>query len=95
MEFYAARLRPMRLRGARGTFIFYAGDETEGHVSETITRKGRLLLERHLLHRGIYVRIANKMRVDASYVSRVASGERKSTKVERAVIVELERIEAL
>jgi hypothetical protein len=64
-------------------------------VSETITRKGRLLLNRHLLHRGIYVRIAKKMRVDASYVSRVASGERKSARVERAVIVELERIDAL
>jgi hypothetical protein len=95
MEFYAARLRPMRLRGAQGAFITRAGDEREGHVNETKTRKGRLLLKRHLLHRGIYVRIAKKMRVDASYVSRVASGERKSTKVKRAVIVELERIEAL
>jgi hypothetical protein len=53
-------------------------------VSETITRKGRLLLKRHLLHRGIYIRIAKKMRVDASYVSRVASGERKSAKVKEA-----------
>jgi hypothetical protein len=95
MEFYAARLRPMRLRGARGAFIFHATDEARGYVSATITRKGRLLLKRHLLHRGIYVRIANKMKVDASYVSRVASGERKSAEVERAVIVELERIEAL
>ena len=85
----------MRLRGARGAFITCAGYETESHVSETITRKGRLLLKRHLLHRGIYVRIAKNMRVDASYVSKVASGERKSIKVERAVIVELERIEAL
>jgi hypothetical protein len=95
MEGYAARLRPMRLRGARGAFIFHAGDEREGSVSETITKKGRLLLKRHLLHRGIYVRIATKMRVDASYVSRVASGERTSAKVERAVIVGLERIDAL
>jgi hypothetical protein len=94
MEFYAARLRPMRLRGAQRAFINRAGDETEGHMSETITKKGRLLLKRHLLHRGIYFRIAKKMRVDASYVSRVASGERKSAKVERAVIVELKRIEA-
>jgi hypothetical protein len=95
MEGYAARLRPMRLRGARGAFIFYAGDETEGHVKKTMTQNGRLLLKRHLLHRGIYGRIATKMKVDASYVSRVASGERKSAKVERAAIVELERIEAL
>jgi hypothetical protein len=94
MEFYAARLRPMRLRGTRGAFIFHAGDEREGYVSETITKKGKLLLKRHLLHRGIYVRIAKKMRIDASYVSRVASGERKSAKVERAVVVELERIKA-
>jgi hypothetical protein len=94
MEFYAARLRPMRLRGAQCAFITCARDETEGHVSETITKKGGLLLERHLLHRGIYVRIAQRMGVDASYVSRVASGERKSARVERAVIIELERIEA-
>jgi hypothetical protein len=66
MEVYAARLRPMRLRGARGAFIFHARDETAGLVNETITKKGRLLLKRHLLHRGIYVRIAKKMRVDAS-----------------------------
>jgi hypothetical protein len=85
----------MRLRGAQHAFITRAGDETEGHVNETITRKGRLLLKRHLLHRGIYVRIAKKMRVDASHVSRVASGECKSTKVQRAVFVQLERIEAL
>jgi hypothetical protein len=85
----------MRLRGAQGAFITRAGDQTGGHVSATNSKKGRLLLKRHLLHRGIYVRIAKNMRVDASYVSRVASGERKSIKVERAVIVELERIEAL
>jgi hypothetical protein len=94
MEFHAARLRPMQLRGAQRAFINCAGDEAEGYVSETITKKGRLLLKRHLLHRGIYIRIAKKMRVDASYVSRVASGERKSADVERAVIVELQRIEA-
>jgi hypothetical protein len=64
-------------------------------VNEPTATKGRLLLKRHLLHRGIYVRVAKKMRVDASYVSRVASGERNSAKVERAVVVELERIEAL
>jgi hypothetical protein len=92
MEFYAARLRPMPLRGA---FILHADDEREGYVSETTTKKGKLLLKRHLLHRGIYGLIATKMSVDASYVSRVASGERKSAKVERAVIVELERLEAL
>ncbi len=63
-------------------------------MNETKTRKGRLLLKRHLLHRGICVRIAKKVRVDASYVSGVASGERKSAEVERAVIVELERIDA-
>jgi hypothetical protein len=85
----------MRLRGPPGAYITTrAADETGGYVSETITRKGRLLLKRHLLHRGIYVRIAKRMRVDAPYVSRVASGERRSFRVERAVIVELERIEA-
>jgi transcriptional regulator with XRE-family HTH domain len=63
-------------------------------VRRTTDAQQKCLLERHRKHRGIYIRIAKKMNVDASYVSRVANGERKSLKIERAVIAELIRIEA-
>jgi len=33
------------------------------------------------LYRGLYVRIARKLGVDASYVSRVARGDRRSSEV--------------
>jgi len=37
------------------------------------------------LYRGLYVRIARKLGVDASYVSRVARGDRRSSEVEDAL----------
>jgi hypothetical protein len=63
-------------------------------MNEPITAKERLLLNRHLRHRGIYVRVATKMNVDPSFVSKVASGTRTSKKIQRAVIAELKRIDA-
>jgi hypothetical protein len=44
------------------------------------------------LYRGLYVRIANKLQVDPSYVSRVARGERQSTAVEQALRSEISQI---
>ena len=44
------------------------------------------------LYRGLYVRIARKLGVDPSYVSRVARGDRRSPQVENALSQELERI---
>ncbi len=38
-----------------------------------------------MLYRGLYVRIARKLGVDASYVSRVARGDRRSNEVENAL----------
>src|SRR5579863_8521295 len=38
-----------------------------------------------MLYRGLYIRIARKLGVDASYVSRVARGDRRSTEVETAL----------
>lgn len=38
-----------------------------------------------MLYRGLYVRIARKLGVDASYVSRVARGDRRSAEVETAL----------
>jgi hypothetical protein len=43
------------------------------------------------LYRGIYKRVAQKIRVDPSYVSRVARGERSSTEISRALEAEIRR----
>jgi transcriptional regulator with XRE-family HTH domain len=40
---------------------------------------------------GIYSRIARRLGVDRTYVSRVAKGERRSPKVETALIQEFDR----
>jgi hypothetical protein len=44
------------------------------------------------LYRGLYVRIARKLGVDPSYVSRVARGARRSSQVESALRQELDEI---
>jgi transcriptional regulator with XRE-family HTH domain len=44
------------------------------------------------LYRGLYVRIARKLGVDPSYVSRVARGDRRSSQVESALLQALEEI---
>jgi hypothetical protein len=45
--------------------------------------KDRALLISHRLHRGLYARVAKRLRVDASFVNRVASGARKSDTIMR------------
>lgn len=50
-------------------------------------------LVRLSLYRGIYSRVARQLGIDPSYVSRVARGERRSIKVEEALIKEIKRIE--
>jgi hypothetical protein len=47
------------------------------------------------LIRGIYGRVARRLKVDPSYVSRVARRERQSMKIEASLIRELRRIIAL
>lgn len=49
-------------------------------------------LSPHALYRGLYVRVARKLRVDPSYVSRVARGERQSDEIERALHKEIDDI---
>ena len=44
------------------------------------------------LYRGLYVRIARKLKVDPSYVSRVARGDRRSSEIEEALSQALEEI---
>ena len=45
------------------------------------------------LYRGVYSRVARRVGVDPSYVSRVARGERVSQKIEKALLAELHRVE--
>lgn len=52
-----------------------------------------ILLKAHRLHMGVYARVARKLGIDGSYVSRVANGERKSEEVMRAILAELVSIE--
>jgi transcriptional regulator with XRE-family HTH domain len=51
------------------------------------------LLKAHGLHAGLYRRVADKLGMDASYVSRVATGERNGPRVRRAILDELRRIQ--
>jgi transcriptional regulator with XRE-family HTH domain len=53
----------------------------------------RTLLKAHRLHMGVYARVAKKLGMSASYVSRVANGKRKSEKIMRALLAELVAIE--
>ena len=43
---------------------------------------------------GLYSRIARELKVDRSYVSRVARGERRSPPIESAIVNEFERVMA-
>ena len=47
------------------------------------------------LMRGLYSRVARKLRIDPSYVSRVARGERSSTAISQALHAELRRVSVL
>jgi hypothetical protein len=51
------------------------------------------LLRRHRLHEGLYARVAKKLRLHRSYVSRVVRGQRQSERIMAAVVAELRRIE--
>jgi hypothetical protein len=44
------------------------------------------------LYRGLYIRIARRLKIDPSYVSRVARGERRSKAVENAIRQEIDHI---
>jgi hypothetical protein len=48
------------------------------------TKHDNALLKAHRLHAGIYRRVATKLGVDPSYVSRVAAGEREEPEIRRA-----------
>jgi transcriptional regulator with XRE-family HTH domain len=60
-----------------------------GHVD------GDAQLKWHRLHLGLYARVAKRLRVNPSYVSRVARGKRQSDDVKRALLQGLARISQL
>jgi len=51
-------------------------------------------LDQLTLYRGIYSRVARKLGVDPSYVSRVARGDRSSQAVTDALAAEIQKIDA-
>jgi hypothetical protein len=56
------------------------------------TQRGHLL-KLHRLHEGLYARIARRNGVHATYVSRVAGGERRSMKIRTSLLADLASIE--
>ena len=55
----------------------------------------KALLDAHALHDGLYRRVAKKLGVDPSYVSRVATGKRNGVKIRRALLDELRKTQKL
>jgi hypothetical protein len=58
-----------------------------------MTRKVTLL-RTYLRQRGLFARVAKRLRIDPSYVSRVANGERRSKRISLAIEGELNRMHA-
>src|SRR5438270_3543024 len=61
------------------------------HVNRNINMRTETLFPQ-TLYRGLYVRVAKKLGVDPSYVSRVARGERSSKSVENLLRQEVSHI---
>jgi transcriptional regulator with XRE-family HTH domain len=55
----------------------------------------KALLQKHRLHAGLYVRVARRLGLHQSYVSRVAHGKLSSLKISRALLEELRRIDRI
>jgi DNA-binding transcriptional regulator YdaS (Cro superfamily) len=55
------------------------------------TEYDKALLKVHMLHVGVYRRVAEKLGVDPSYVSRVATGKRKAPEIHSAILDELRK----
>lgn len=58
-----------------------------------MTRKVTLL-RAYLRQRGLFARVAKRLRLDPSYVSRVANGERRSKRILLAIEAELNKMHA-
>ncbi len=65
---------------------------TNGHSNGHSNGNGEVELRWHRLHLGLYARVAKRLHVNPSYVSRVARGKRQSDDVRKALLQELTRI---
>jgi hypothetical protein len=54
--------------------------------------RAKRLLNTYLVQRGLFARVAKKLGIDPSYVSRVAHGQRQSKRISVAIQAELNRI---
>ena len=59
------------------------------------TEYDKALLDAHFLHQGLYRRVADRLGVDPSYVSRVARGKREAADILSAIMDELHKIHRL
>lgn len=82
-----------------GIFTFAMNEnETLPAVTESVGNENDKQRKISLVNRyvqslcGLYSRIARQLKVDRSYVSRVARGERRSALVETAIVNEFERV---
>jgi len=64
-------------------------------MSRANRKSDERLLKIHQLHLGLYARISKQLGVTASYVSRVARGERQSERVTAALVRELRKLSQL
>jgi hypothetical protein len=55
--------------------------------SRAMTRK--MTLRAYVTQRGLFARVARKLRIDPSYVSRVANGKRQNDRISQAIEAEL------
>lgn len=62
------------------------------HPEELTKSRADRLLENHRAHFGLYRRLAARLRVDPSLVSRVAHNRRDSKRILKALVEELERL---
>ena len=52
----------------------------------------KMTLHSYVTERGLFDRVARKLKLDASYVSRVANGERQNDRISQAIEVALDKI---
>jgi predicted XRE-type DNA-binding protein len=57
------------------------------------TNTDNILLARHSLYRGLQARVAARLGVNKSVVSRVAAGRKRSKRIEKALLSEARKIE--
>jgi predicted XRE-type DNA-binding protein len=57
------------------------------------TNTDSILLARHSLYRGLQARVAARLGVNKSVVSRVAAGRKRSKRIEKALLSEARKIE--